>query len=321
MADIIVAVRPTLSEDEVKQAVKALHESGYVDEAPPDLTTVFSTPEVDRYSVNMAFYELVAGSESAIKWQSLLKGTHVLILGLGGIGSNVAVAMAELGVGTIVGLDYDSVELRNLNRQILYSTPYVGERKVQTANRFIHAFNPNVHFVAVERRIASEADVRQIINDYAIDFVFCLADKPNGHIDFWVNIACQRVGIPYVGGSISGPIGTAYGVVPGQSACYQCEVDADLENHPELVEELDYIRQHDVQSPNSALGPACMFLAYFLSYEFLRYRLGLAPMLTVNQLFQVNFVTFSQIFHAMVRRPNCPICSNTSSSALSEDRM
>lgn len=320
LEEIVSAVGPTLSEDEVMKAIKTLYESGHVDETPRDLLAMFSEPELSRYAVNMAFYELVAGSKDASEWQLLLKDSHVLIVGLGGIGSNVALAMAELGVGTIVGVDYDLVELRNLNRQVLYSTSRVGDRKADVAQSFIQSFNPNIRFVALDQRINSESDIQQIIDDYTIDFIFCLADKPNGYIDFWVNAACHHSGIPYVGGSIGGPIGTAYGVIPGQSACYQCEVDTDLDGHPELNEELNYVRQHDVQSPNSALGPACMFLAYFLSYEFLRHRLTLAPMLTTNQLFQVNFVTFAQTFHPMARRTNCSVCGITTSDMAIEKK-
>ena len=64
-----------------------------------------------------------------------------------------------------------------------------------------------------------------------------------------------------------------------------------------------------MSSANSALGPACMFLAYFLSYELLRYRLGFGPLLTFEKLLEIDFVTYDQQWHPSTRRPDCPVCA------------
>ncbi len=217
-------------------------------------------------------------------------------------------ALAELGVGRIHAVDFDRVELSNLNRQVLYSTAAVGLPKVEVATQRMKEFNPDIDFSAEQRRLASAQDVADVVAASAPDFLFCLADKPNGFIDFWTNEACVRHGVPFAAASISSALGTAYSVLPGDGPCYQCRVDAERAGHPYMDEDLEYVRKHEVNAANGALGPACMMLAYFLTYEMLRHRLGLCPMLAKDRLLEINFVTFEQQWHEFSRQADCPIC-------------
>jgi molybdopterin-synthase adenylyltransferase len=219
-------------------------------------------------------------------------------------------ALAELGIGRIRAVDFDRVELSNLNRQVLYSTSAVGLPKAEVAAQRMKEFNPDIDFQAEQRRLSSAADVADVLADTVPDFVFCLADKPNGFIDFWTNEACVRQSVPYAAASISSAIGTAYSVLPGVGPCYQCRIDAEHADQPQMSEELAYIREHEVNAANGALGPACMMLGYFLSYELLRHRLDLCPMLARDRLLEIDFVTFGQQWHEFSRRPGCPVCGS-----------
>jgi molybdopterin/thiamine biosynthesis adenylyltransferase len=217
--------------------------------------------------------------------------------------------LAELGVSTITAVDFDRVELSNLNRQVLYSTPEVGELKAGAAARRMRAFNPDIQFSVESKRIDSLGDVEAFLHRAAPDLVFCLADKPNGYIDYWVNEACVRRGLPMFAGSIFAGNGNAYTVLPGRSACYACRVDAELENAgPRLAEEVDYVRREDFNVSNGATGPSCMFHAYFLSYEMLRHVLGFSDPLTVDRLFEIDFLSFTSGFTEFQRRESCRIC-------------
>ena len=294
---------------EVAEAVATLHEHGFLEDAdeapPPDLTA----RDIERYAPNLNFFSFMAApGESRYAPQARLKQTRVTVFGMGGIGSNLCMALAELGVGYVRAIDFDHVELSNLNRQVLYSTSAIGLPKAEVAAQRMKEFNPDIEFVAEQRRLTSLADVMNVIEDSDPDFLFGLADKPQGHMDWWVNEACVRSGIPYAAASVSSPIGTAYAVLPGKGPCFQCRSDSELATDPRLAEELEYIRAHDLNGKNGALGPACMMLAYFLSYELLRYRLGLCPMLTESKLLEINFVTFAQQWHEFTRRPDCPVC-------------
>jgi hypothetical protein len=104
-------------------------------------------------------------------------------------------------------------------------------------------------------------------------------------------------------------MGTAYTVVPGVGPCYQCRVDSEIALVPELQEPLDYIRENEIIARNAAMGPPCMFLAYFLSYELLRSRLDfMGDVVALTRLLEVDFVTFAQQWHDFERRPDCRVC-------------
>jgi molybdopterin/thiamine biosynthesis adenylyltransferase len=295
--------------EEVHDGVRALVQEGIVEDAEVGPPPGLSADEVARYTANLNFFRTLRDpSRTAYDYQIRLKQTRVLLLGLGGIGSNVCVALAELGVGHLTAVDFDQVELSNLNRQVLYSTPAAGRPKAEVAMERVTQFNPDISFEALRQRISGCADVEALLAQVRPDFVFCLADKPNGWIDFWVNDACVAYGAPVAAANIMSALGTAYTTIPGRTACFQCRVDADVVGNPELAEELAYVREHELNVSNGALGPACMFLGYFLSYEFLRHRLELGPMLTNDRLFEIDFVDFSQRYHPFPRRAACPSC-------------
>ena len=299
-----------LDTDEVLDALRQLLDGGFLEDAadvPPDNLSV---SDLQRYAPNLDFFRTVVGpGVSCFAPQSRLKETRVLLLGLGGIGSNVCMALAELGIGHVFAVDFDRVELSNLNRQVLYSTEAIGQRKADAARRRIHSFNPDIEFEVSDQRLASVQDVRDAVDHATPDFVFCLADKPNGLIDFWVNEVCVQNSVPFAAASVSARVGTAYTVVPGSGPCYQCRVDSEIALAPELQEPLDYIRDHQINARNAALGPPCMFLAYFLSYELLRCRLDfMGDPVARNRLLEVDFVSFAQQWHDFERRPDCRVC-------------
>lgn len=307
-----------LDGDEVLAALAELNGAGFLEDSAVAPPAVLSEDDLERYAPNLNFFRTRVGpGQSCYEPQAELKRTTVVLLGLGGIGSNVCMALAELGVGRIVAVDFDRVQLSNLNRQVLYSTDVVGQLKAEAAAERMRQFNPDVTFEVSDRRIGSAADVAEVLDEAGPDFVYCLADKPNGYIDFWVNQACVERGIPFAAASVSAHLGSAYSVLPGQGPCYQCRVDSEIAASPELREPLDYIRSNEVNASNAALGPACMFLAYFLAYELLRHRLDLmGPMLVSEQLLEIDFVTFRQSWHEFQRRPDCPVCASVGAVAV-----
>lgn len=313
VAELQQQAAPMLQPDETLDALSHLYSEGFLEDAREPLPAGLTSTDLQRYAVNLNFFRTaVPPGVSCYAPQAALKQTRVLLLGLGGIGSNVCMALAELGIGRIFAVDFDTVELSNLNRQVLYSTDVVGERKVDAARQRIHSFNPDIEFESTHRRISSAADVQDLISWAAPDYLFCLADKPNGYIDFWVNAACVASSIPYSAAGVSGYFGNAYTVLPGAGPCYQCRVDSEIALSPELNEPLNYMRQHNMSARTAALGPACMFVAYFLSYELLRHRFDfLGGVLASHRLLEIDFNTFAKRWHDFERRPDCPVCSLT----------
>ena len=144
--------------------------------------------------------------------------SKALIIGAGGLGSPAAVYLSLAGVGTIGLVDFDVVELSNLQRQILHHTPDIGRPKLESAKDNIHAYNPDVNVVLHEVRLESE-NAMDIISQY--DLVVNGAD--NFATRYLVNDACYLLKKPLVDGSILIFDGQATVFLPGESALHLLE--------------------------------------------------------------------------------------------------
>ena len=174
-------------------------------------TNTTLTPEdVQRYSRHIIMPQV--GSAG----QRKLLGAKVLVVGAGGLGSPVCVYLTLAGVGTLGIVDFDVVELSNLQRQILHQTKDVGKPKVISAAETLKAYNPNVNVVIHEAPITSE-NAMEIIPQY--DIVINGAD--NFPARYLVNDACYLANKPLVDGSILLFDGQATVYIPGQG-CYRC---------------------------------------------------------------------------------------------------
>lgn len=169
------------------------------------------TPDqVKRYSRHIIMNQV--GSRG----QRKLLDSKVLILGAGGLGSPSAVYLALAGVGTLGIVDFDVVELSNLQRQILHHTHDIGRPKVVSATESIKEYNPDTNVVLYDTRLTSE-NAMDIIAQY--DVVINGAD--NFPARYLVNDACFLSGKPLVDGSILLFDGQATVFIPGKG-CYRC---------------------------------------------------------------------------------------------------
>jgi adenylyltransferase/sulfurtransferase len=173
-------------------------------------TRKFTPEQVARYSRHIIMPQV--GSVG----QRRLMDAKVLIIGAGGLGSPVAVYLALAGVGRIGIVDFDVVDLSNLQRQILHRNDRVGMRKVESARLTIQSLNPEVEVVAHEEPITSDNAFR-IIQPY--DIVINGAD--NFPTRYLVNDACYLLKKPLVDGSILLFEGQATTYLPGKG-CYRC---------------------------------------------------------------------------------------------------
>src|SRR5437016_4998152 len=106
--------------------------------------------EILRYSRHLIIPDV------ALTGQRRLKGSRVLLIGAGGLGSPLALYLAAAGVGHIGLVDFDVVDFTNLQRQVLHGTKDVGRSKLDSASDRIKDINPNVHLERYETRLTSE---------------------------------------------------------------------------------------------------------------------------------------------------------------------
>jgi molybdopterin/thiamine biosynthesis adenylyltransferase len=147
-----------------------------------------------------------------------LMDARVLVIGAGGLGSPAAMYLAAAGVGTIGLVDFDTVELSNLQRQLLHDTADLGRPKVESATDRIIDLNPNVEVIP-HRTLLSSENAFDILGGYDV----IVDGTDNFPVRYLVNDATQMLGKPLVYGSIYQWEGQASVFLPGQEApCYRC---------------------------------------------------------------------------------------------------
>lgn len=156
--------------------------------------------------------------EFGLDAQQKLQAASVLIVGLGGLGSPAALYLAAAGVGKLVLADDDSVHISNLQRQILYRTGETGLSKVSQAKKHLQALNPQVEFIAIDRRMTA-ATLQETVQ--SVDLVLdCSDNMVTRHA---INAACVRHATPLISASAVGFGGQLLVLTPPFThGCYRC---------------------------------------------------------------------------------------------------
>ena len=175
-----------------------------------DLPTL-GADEVLRYSRHVIIPDV------GLTGQRRLKNARVLLVGAGGLGSPLALYLAAAGVGTLGLVDYDVVDLTNLQRQILHGTKDVGRSKLDSATERIRDVNPHVHVEPFETRLTS-ANALDILRDFDV----VVDGTDNFPTRYLTNDACVLLGKPNVYGSIFRFEGQASVFATADGPCYRC---------------------------------------------------------------------------------------------------
>ena len=222
----------------VRSALAGLGEAALLEDATDDERT--PERERERWDRQLRYFsDLAAGDTPASEYQRRIRAARVALLGVGGLGSWVAYALACCGVGELVLVDGDVVEESNFNRQILYRERDIGRPKVDAAADALAEFNSSCRLESVPRRLDGVGAISAAIE--GADFVVNAADWPAHDIERWTNRACVEAGLPFITMSHSPPVarvGPLY--LPGSTGCYACQETAYRESHPlydELVEQ------------------------------------------------------------------------------------
>ena len=172
----------------------------------------FTEDEVRRYARHIILPGI--GGDG----QRRLKEARVVVIGAGGLGSPAAMYLAAAGVGTIGLVDFDEVELSNLQRQLLHDTDDVGRLKVDSARDRLGDLNPNVHVIP-HRVLLSSENAFEALGGYDV----VVDGTDNFPVRYLVNDACQMLRKPLVYGSIYQWEGQASVFLPGRNTpCYRC---------------------------------------------------------------------------------------------------
>jgi sulfur-carrier protein adenylyltransferase/sulfurtransferase len=167
--------------------------------------------EILRYSRHLIIPDV------GVEGQRRLKAARVLMVGAGGLGSPIGLYLAAAGVGTLGLVEFDVVDVTNLQRQVIHGTKDVGRKKVESARDRIHDVNPHVKVVPYDTQLTS-ANALDIVKDY--DLVVDGTD--NFATRYLVNDACVLLGKPNVYGSIFRFEGQSTVFCTTDGPCYRC---------------------------------------------------------------------------------------------------
>ena len=247
-----------------------------------------TTEQIQRYSRHLILKDVgVAGQKKLLE-------SKVLVIGAGGLGAPALLYLAAAGIGTIGIADADTVDLSNLQRQIIHTTADVGKSKADSAAEKIHALNPDVH-VNVYHEYVQADHILDLIRDY--DFIIDGTD--NFPSKFLINDACVIGKKPYSHAGIIRFTGQTMTYVPGKGPCYRC-VFRDLPPKGAIPS----------CSEAGVIGALAGVIGSLQAMEAIKYLLGIGELLTGKLL---TYDALSMKFHT-IQLPDhvadCPVCGD-----------
>ena len=241
--------------------------------------------QIERYSRHIIL-ENVGG-----EGQQKLLDSSVLIVGAGGLGAPAGLYLAAAGVGTIGIVDADTVDLTNLQRQIIHHTDDVGKEKVHSAEAKMRAINPDITVQTHNLRIMA-GNVRDIIREYN----FVIDGTDNFAAKFLINDACYFEKVPFSHAGILRFDGQLMTVLPGRTTCYRC-----IFHSPPPANAVPSCSQAGV------LGVLAGVIGSLQATEAIKYLLGIGDLLT-DSLLTYNALSMEFRKVSLNRNPHCALC-------------
>ena len=255
---------------------------------PTDNNIELTDDQLLRYSKQIMLPQF--GIES----QQRLLESHVLLLGLGGLGSPIALYLAAAGIGQITLVDPDVVELSNLQRQIIHQTADIGRRKVDSAEESLHKLNSDTKLTCIPKALSDQelnqqADLADVVVD-ATDH-FQIRDK--------INQACVNTRTPLVSGAairMEGQV-SVFRTDLDNTPCYRCL-------YPELSEDTQTC------SENGVLAPVTGIIGSIQALETIKLLTGVGTTLS-GRLLMMDASHMEWRDLKLKQDKNCPVCAKS----------
>ncbi len=217
--------------------------------------------------------------------QKCLKKAQVTVAGAGGLGSAVLTYLAAAGIGHIIIIDNDKVELSNLNRQILYQKKDINKSKVQCAVNTLKQLNPDIEIHGIEAQINKD-NIRDLLKGTKA-LIDCV---DNYHTRYTLNNTAQKLNIPLFHGACYGFEGRATTIIPKKTACLRCIVPTTPRKEAYHI-----------------AGPVAGTIGTIQATEVIKYFTGLGSLL-LNKLLVLDSLFWRTELVDIERNPKCPDC-------------
>ncbi len=247
---------------------------------------MFSKEQLSRYSRHFVLPQI------GVSGQKKLKEASVLVIGAGALGSISLMYLAAAGVGTIGIADYDTVDISNLQRQVIYRISDIGADKTKSAQRAITKINPDIQVIIYNTFVTAD-NISAIISDY--DFIIDGTDR--FETKFLINDACVLNHKPYSHAGIIGFEGQTMTYIPDESPCLRCVLS-------------DIPKNSQTCSQAGVVGAAVGVLGSVQALESIKYIIGQGKLLTGRLL---KFDGLNMEFRTIKSIPissQCRVCGN-----------
>jgi len=247
---------------------------------------VVSDEQLLRYSRQILLPEI------DVEGQNRLLNASVVLFGMGGLGSPAGMYLASSGVGELVLVDPDQVELSNLQRQIVHTTDALGRKKVKSAEHTLKALNPDVRIKSYGEALSGDA-----LDDVVRGADVVVDGTDNFNARFAINAACVRAGRPLVSAAVVRMEGqvSVYRLDHPGSPCYGC-----------LYQNITEPAQNCAE--NGVLGSVAGLMGCIQATEVIKILLDIGETLA-GRLLLIDARTMEWQMVRLRRDPRCPVCS------------
>ena len=240
-----------------------------------------------RYSRQMMLPEIDAAG------QEKLNESRVLIIGLGGLGSPVSMYLASAGVGQLVLVDFDKVDISNLQRQIVHTTNNIGRAKIESAKEHLTAINPEISIECIDHaldgdELYTEAEKADVIVDASDNF----------QTRFALNEVSVKTKTPLVSGAairFEGQV-SVFNPKDENSPCYRCLYNED-------------VAVGETCTANGVIAPLLGIIGSIQANETLKLIMGIGETLQ-GKLLLLDSLYMDMNQAILKKDPACPVCNN-----------
>ncbi|WP_157729627.1 HesA/MoeB/ThiF family protein [Tumebacillus algifaecis] len=289
--------------DTFKPHFDRLLELGFFEDM--DVEHELTAEEVGRWTRMMDYLSRYETEETnRYEYMRRIRHSKVLVVGVGGMGSWMTTQLLGLGIGHIVLLDGDHVEVSNLNRTAMYKPADAGKLKVDCAVAYAKEFSPHTKVEAIPQFVTGPEDLLPHLD--GVDLVLGCADKPVFLITKWISEACTQAKVPYlftIGGQV-GPLA----VPDSDQACPLCEFTFRTDKYPNLMDTIlnqgDFLFERTVGSVVSF--PA--IVSGVAGFEVMRFLSGYEKPVTVNACWKFDTNMEFRV-EPLTKHPSCINCA------------
>ncbi|QFT87896.1 Molybdopterin-synthase adenylyltransferase [Bacillus sp. THAF10] len=303
---------PDISEAEIKAAVEEFNNLGFLLHTDQN-QHILGPNEQERFKGNVNYMShFCPPNMDPSHFQKKISNAKITIIGMGAFGCSLLFNLAGLGVRNVRIIDFDTVDLSNLNRQMLFNEQDIGRLKIDAAQDFMSAFYSSMKIETINQKIDQYTLIEPLIE--GSDLVILAADQPFLLLQRWVNEACVNKSIPFIAGGINITMGQFNTIIPGESGCIDCMHIHNFKETEDYAVIVHRVLEENFIPPNTATSPNLMMITGIIASEVFKFLTELEKPQSLGKLLRFDFMNYETTkIREWEIQDDCPTCGSLSS--------